>query len=187
MIDTGGNLKRARLWTEALPDACFSSDQSFTMTLNSRANTAQLDTEDQKVAVEVVIPLGGRTGYGLLGATFNRGTPGPFVVEVFYSDSNWRRYDTDFCRYLDEVFIGLPKVLAKSVQDAVSKYFEIDGKNVPSGELLFNCAAFGEVGSCQFIFEQLSLAICKVLFSGRKYETHAEVLDLFSATRQLFS
>lgn len=179
MIETGGTLKRARLWTEALPDACFSSDQSFTMALNSRTNTAQPNIESQQAAVEVVIPLGGRTAYGLLGATFNKEIPGPFIVEVFYSDSNWRRYDTDFIPYY-EIFTGLPKVYAKSVKDAVSKYFETDGRNVPSGELLFNCAAFCEVGSSQYVFEQLSLAICKVMFSGRKYETRNDVLDLVS-------
>jgi hypothetical protein len=96
---------RARVWIGELPDAAYPSGKSF-----CRAIAAGRESQNglRLAAVEVLVPLGPRSMYGLLGGEWKPTTTGQFSVDVHISSANERLFADSLAMNVDDVRVGLP-------------------------------------------------------------------------------
>jgi len=73
----------------------------------------------------------------------------------------------------DEVWAGLPPEYAPSVLDGA-----LNAGTLPllgSGELRFDCAAYGQVGSCERVFQRLAAIVVALLSREPKAPSEQEL------------
>jgi hypothetical protein len=153
-----GMYRKARIWEGILPETSFSSPATLSDTVSIRPSSVSVGLENQSFCIEYKIDLGGRIGYGLLGATFVPGPSDVLTVNVSIKNEAWTSFSTPLYR-VDTVFIGLPDSLARWVLKGSLEYFT-HRLPVTGGELSFVAAAFSEVGSSPDIFRRLAAASC---------------------------
>lgn len=142
--------RRARVWLGLRPPCLFSAEGAFTR----RLPCSEVVSPSFEAAIEIVIPRGPMTSYGLLGvqcATYGNQLElkvgqGPGAgANVVFGDSLLRG---------DRVLVGLTAEYAAAVLDAAENASKFTV--VPCGRLIFNCAAHAEVGSSPRIFRTLT-------------------------------
>jgi hypothetical protein len=114
----------------------------------------------RQAAIEVLVPVGARMIYGLLGGIL---TPAAEAlrVEIHISEDRTKRFEETVMKH-ETVFVGLPRKYVPGTERA----FTLSGKHVPdlmAGNLKLTHAAHGEVSSNQAIFGHLTISLLKLL------------------------
>jgi len=161
-----GRHGRARFWVGTCPGAVFPSTES----VQSEAEPADVALKSQQVALEIKLPKDPRVMYGLLGGRFETDPSATAVrIVVPYSSTPFgdgRAFVTPLASPPETPLIGLPKELADAVLEGVADARQ-RGARLGSGELRFDCAVYGPVGSSPSLFRQLSEAVTLLIARNR--------------------
>jgi hypothetical protein len=147
-------LSRARLWEPAeLPSL-------LGPPVAEEVLEAALDVDASKsVIIEVAVPRGGVTSYGLLGAKFEPAHGASLAMSVL-SDGD-RSFSNALARFPERVEFGLPSEYVSSVVSGFlsgARQFA----DVPAGRLVFSHAAHGKLGSSGELFRELATCITRL-------------------------
>jgi hypothetical protein len=172
-----GKHRQARIWTGDVPDASYPPIDEM-----RRSVLAGRSAQDgfKLAAIEVLVPLGGRSMYGLLGGEFQPDSSNRLDVRVCLASAQGKLFSNNLAGLRDEVRVGLPAEYAEAVFDGVALAKGELG-SLASGSLLINRAAHGAVGSCDIVFKHLSAALIKLLNAVQK-PSDLELINLFPAT-----
>lgn len=171
-----GKYRKARVWLNELPDI----DHSANVTQEAIKPMIHLPERTKKAAVEVFVPLGPRSMYGLLGGEFKSSTNQGFEITIIANTVDGKLLHASLAGVSEQVRVGLPKEYYKAVKEGVSVAQKIGG--TISGELVINCAAYGELGSCPAVFKHLATVLMR-LFKTREYiPSDEEIVSFFPHT-----
>jgi len=177
LVDLGKH-RRARLWFGDLPDAAYQSVNAVKCSISASRNT-----QDglRLAAIEVLVPLGGRSIYGLLGGEFRPDSSNRLDVDVFVASAAGPPFASNLATQTDKVRVGLPAEYVEGVLGGVAlAKGELD--RLAAGKLLINCAAHGEIGSCEVVFKHLALALVKLFNREGQALSDGELISLFPST-----
>jgi hypothetical protein len=172
-----GKYRRARVWIGELPDASYPFIEVLTHTVVARAES---QSALKLAAIEIFVPLGPRSMYGLLGGQFDPETAGHLSVDVRVSAANGRLLADSLAMKGDEVRVGLPAEYAQAVLVGVD-LAATEPNTVAPGRLSISCAAHGAIGSCEAIYKHLSTTLVK-LFNTASQPSDDEIARLFPST-----
>jgi hypothetical protein len=173
-----GKHRRARVWIGELPDATYPSLKTLTHTIaTDRESLHGL----RMAAIEVFVPLGPRSMYGLLGGRWQPGATDQLSVDVSVSATNERLLPDSLAMKGDEVRVGLPVEYAKAVLAGVDMA-KSELSALTAGKLLINCAAHGTIGSCEAVYKHLAAILVKLLNAASDEPSDDELLKLFPST-----
>lgn len=128
------------------------------------------------VTIELLIPLGGRFLYGLLGAEASGSLAADLSLIAYSLTAADAVFDDSLAGTLDSVRWGLPAEFVDAVLDGASA--GIDKYGMPAAETIhFNVAAFGEVGSTISVFQRLASMIVALLIRehGQDFDIQTEL------------
>ncbi len=168
-----GKYRKARVWLDELPDATCPLGVNQEITMSAAGQSAQAT----RVAVEVFIPLGPRSMYGLLGGEFMPSTNGQLKVSIISSSGGGKLLPSSLASPEDQVWTGLPTEYCDAVKEGVHLAQQEIG--AASGELVINCAAHGEIGSCAAVFKHLAIVLIKLINTQKSNLTDNEIILLF--------
>jgi hypothetical protein len=170
-----GKYQRARIWMGDLPDAIYTPQKN----LKHRIPTKQPSYATTKTAaVEMVIPTGGRSFYGLIGGRLEPSSESFVDLTVGISQSNGRpSYDPLSAN--DLVRVGLPEEYAEAVLSGVDLANNQLG-SLAAGRMLIDCAAHGSVGSCSDMFKRLTLGLTKMLNAHEEELSNNEIIHFLT-------
>ena len=158
-------LARARLWESVeLPSLLGPPAAEEVL------EAAALDVKPSKsIIIEVAVPRGGVTSYGLLGAKFEPAHRASLAMSVL-SDGD-RSFSDALAGSPERVKFGLPSEFVRSVVSGFlsgARQFA----DVPGGGLVFDHAAYGELGSSGELFRELATCITRLaLGSATRWDT----------------
>lgn len=116
--------------------------------------------------------------YGLLGGQWFPNATGEFTMNVYISSENERFFEGCLGCGNDEVRVGLPAQYAKGVMDGMD-LAKTELKNAfASGNLLINCAAHGNIGSCEAVFKHLTAILIKLFNTVGNDPTDEDLIKL---------
>ncbi len=179
MIDLTLRLHRkARIWLNESAPFAFRADGTMKHTFTE---TERHEQKSLSIAIEVLIPKGARFAYGALGGRFVSGETGELRVSVGITSNNGAQLGNSLASLLDDVRIGLPEEYGKGVVEGVSNvHSELGG--LPSGELYFEQAAYGEIGSSKSVFRELGCTITKLVSLKNIDLTEQELTQFLDAS-----
>ena len=168
-----GKYRRARVWIGDLPHVAYAAQK--TLIQNFVANR-HLIYEPRETAVEILVPLGARSMYGLLGGRYVYDSTSELRVEVSLSSATERPFPESLATSTDEVRIGLPAEYGAAVLAGI----EIAENDAPltAGRFFVDHAAHGTVGSCIAIYKHLSAVLVK-LFNLKEEPSDSDLVALF--------
>lgn len=161
-----------------LPDASYSPLKTLTHTLAAGGNS---EGGLRKAAVEILVPLGPRSIYGLLGGHFNPLSAGKLVVDVKVSASSGRLLANSLPMNGDEVRIGLPAEYANAVLSGMD-LAKSELESLISGHLSIDCSAHAVAGSSESIFMHLASIVVRI-FNGANVDLTDDELKRFFPAR----
>jgi len=173
-----GKHRQARVWIGELPNAACSSIEILN---HSVAAKSRSQTELTLVAIEVYVPLGPRSMYGLLGGEWQPDQSNQFSVEISVSAANERLFTDNLAKRGDEVRVGLPAEYAKAVVTGVDVAKD-ELSMLPSGKLSINRAAHGAIGSCEAVYKHLAAVLVKLINFSEMERSDESLVKLFPAT-----
>ena len=137
--------------------------------------------EPRAAAIEILVPAGPRFLYGLLGCHFKPDQAEHVTIQVQISSPEERIFPDSLGTQMDEVRVGLPAEYGSAVLSGVA--LEKDRlEMLGAGNLTFNCAAHGAVGSCTVIFKHLSAMLIKILSTVTHGLSDDEMAEMFPHT-----
>ena len=173
--------RQVRIWFPAPPENTIVSLASISACrkiehLNSRPITRH------SVAIELLIPLGGRFLYGLLGAEASGALATELSLITYKLTDEGTVFTDSLAGTLDLVRWGLPGEYVNAVLDGASA--GIDKYGMPAAETIrFHVAAFGEVGSTASVFQRLASMIVALLIGehGQDFDIQTELERILDA------
>lgn len=112
-----GKHRRARIWTEELPVIPIAIDRVISLSMPVVRNALAMP---KVAAVEVVVPLGARTMYGLLGGSMTPVYGNTISIDVALTDYNGKLLFDTLAPPGEEVRAGLPREFSGAVLDAIT-------------------------------------------------------------------
>lgn len=170
------NLSKYRkicVWLGGLPNATFPSDVK--KEVNFKANNQE--GIELKLALEVMVPLGARSMYGLLGGEFFPSSDGVFTVLISSGSNNEKEFTSSLVYPEEKVWAGLPVEYCRGVKEGL--ILAQKKGQIPSGKFIINCAAYSEISSCEFIFQHITLMALKIISLNRLDLTDQEIISIF--------
>lgn len=167
--------QKARVWLNELPDSSYASSEVISYAV--RANATE-ETWVTRAAVELLIPLGGRSMYGLIGGEFEPSSDGMLVVEICVSSGDMPTFSESLIASKDDVKTGLPAEYVRGIcsgADIGSATLD----RVVSGKFRVTCAAHGLMSSSEAIFSKLFIMLLKLLVIKEPEATDSTLIDLF--------
>jgi hypothetical protein len=118
----------------------------------------------RQATLELIIPVGPRVCYGLLGVQFIPNDSGKLSVEVRVSTENESIFKNSMAAQVDTVRIGLPREYSQSVIEGIisslnQRTIEILG----SGVIRLEQAAHGEISSSKKFFRNIAASVMQLL------------------------
>jgi hypothetical protein len=162
---------KARIWKESFPNLIYP-----TVNIVEKVVRTNLEAvfERKQVAIEILIPVGGRFLYGFLGVVFKPDCSGKLLLQVPVSTDTEKIFEDSIAAHLDQVRLGLPNEYVQSVID--SALFHLDKyKSVEilgSGTLCFEPAAHGELSSSKRFFWDITGVLVQLLVFNRVDTDH---------------
>ena len=173
-----GKYRRARIWIGKLPDAACPSVKTLTHTIEAGRES---QNGLRLAAIEVFVPLGPRSMYGLLGGQFKPDATGHLSVDVSISAANERLLTDSLVMKGDEVRVGLPAEYAQAVLAGVA-LAKGELNALTAGKLSINCAAHGAIGSCEVVYKHLASMLVKLFNAASLELSDEELVKLFPPT-----
>ena len=164
----------ARVWLDELLPAMFKPDKILEHLFVPKPS---LSTCFCKAAVELLVPKGPIGVYGLLGAELVPNLSGSLRLQVGVSNQKLSHYENSLALRSDSASIGLPQEFADSVLDGAIECLG-SNRNLPSGDLVFFCAAAGNVGSNSALFRELGELVPKMILMASSRPDHDELAAL---------
>jgi len=132
----------------------------------------------KQAVLEIMIPVGPRVCYGLLGAQFIPNDSDKLSLEVRVSTEEESIFESSIAAQVDTVRIGLPEEYSQSVIDGIvaSRDYEMI-KTLGSGVILVDKAAHGEINSSKKFFRNIAATVIQLLLL-KKASTKSEVTDI---------
>jgi hypothetical protein len=171
-----GKYRKARVWRGELPPSHLRADSKLFETLSASLPTLK----EQMGALEVLVPLGPRFMYGLIGGELRPGSDNELRIEIAVSKGNGTLFQNPLCGSLDQARIGLPSEYAKAVLSGIALAKEHGG--IIAGQLAITHAAFGEIGSCEAVFKHLAAGLMRLLTFKSSEPSQQELINLFPQT-----
>lgn len=151
--------RRARVWFNGLPDA---RPTSYKVSERSVGGGNVVFEKARQAAIEILIPRGPRALYGLLGAELRPSRSERLTVRVLVSSNAGSLFPGSIALASDETRIGLPSEFSQAVvEGAIEEITKTGG--LGSGELLFDRAVHGSVGSAPIVFKWLAACLVQLL------------------------
>jgi hypothetical protein len=169
-----GRYRRARVWRGDLPDVTCASRDPL---IRDFAAHDHFLYEPQKAAIELFVPLGARSMYGLLGGRFVCEATSSLHVEVFVSSAHERLFPESLASSTDEVRVGLPLEYGAAVFAGIE--FARGDSPLTAGRLIVDHAAHGAVSSCIAIYKDISAVLLKLLCSPNGELSDNDLIALF--------
>jgi|HubBroStandDraft_5_1064220.scaffolds.fasta_scaffold151810_2 hypothetical protein len=173
-----GKHRRARVWIGELPNVMYTSSETLTQSIVADRKAHRWL---KLAAVEVFVPLGPRSMYGLLGGGFEAGTEDNLNVDVNISGENGQTYSNSLAATGDEVRVGLPAEYAKAVITGV-EFTKNELNSIVAGKITINGAAYGTIGSCDAVFKHLTVILVKLFNLTNLEPSDDELIKLFPLT-----
>lgn len=173
----------AKVWLEELPLAIYSADYLITEVIDKNLKN---NSVTRKAALEIIVPVGPKSLYGLLGAEFEPNDSGHLVLEVLVSTDNEPIYTKSLANDLDLVKVGLPSEYKESVVDGILDHLKNNqiSHQLGSGILKIDRAAHGEINSSNKFFRQIAITLIQLLMlEGAISDT--EVTDIINTNNAL--
>jgi len=180
----------ARVWLGELPDFAYYEGKVIEAVEEAQSSA---HVEPSCAAVEVKLPKGPRTLYGLLCASFTPDRSGQCIIQVavdtaFEMPINWSF--PDFSREqtswslatrLDSVYVGLLEEYAQAVLRGTPHAGQVLG----GGLLRFYCAAHGLVGSSEVVFQILARLVVALMARPQELTRPEDLNAMLSAAFSL--
>ncbi|WP_157654546.1 hypothetical protein [Burkholderia ubonensis] len=167
--------RKARLWINELPDATYIPAGMFTHSVSVRnRGTIQM----QVGAIELFVPLGARSMYGLVGGCFEPIEGDSLSVEIYISSSTGRVLPENLAGSNDEVRVGLPAEYVRGIVAGIdAACSRLSG--VATGKLRINCAAHGLIGSSEAIYTEVAAALVRFFHCADENTSDLDLINLF--------
>jgi hypothetical protein len=167
-----GKHRKARVWLNELPDVgpLIGAVQELEISATSQSVQAN------RAAVEVFVPLGPRSMYGLLGGEYTPLTTGQLKVMIISSPADEKSLFVPLTTS-DRARIGLPAEYCEAVKEGI-RLAEKEVVIAP-GQLVISYATYGEIGSCAAVFKHLAAVLLKLINIRKHDPTDGEIISLF--------
>lgn len=173
-----GKFRRARVWIGDLPDATYRPLNTVKCSMAANSNVAD---GPRLAAIELLVPQGAHSMYGMLGGEFEPDSGASFDVEVCLSSASEPVFANGLANQTDEVRMGLPSEYIEGVCSGIAlAKGELD--RLLAGKLRVNCAAHGAVGSCEAVFKHLAAILVKLFNLKNQVPSDSELIKLFPST-----
>lgn len=155
-------LKKARISFEEIPELVGMNQKKAETNIIASGNTIN---EERTVTLELMLPSDA-CYYALLGAKYiptdeNEG----IRLEVRYSDNKSENY-TDTLAYSSRtVFKGLSKEYVETVLNTATDFLQ--SIDAPKGKIVFNAAAYCDVGSSPIMFRIVTKIVLYILLKAQ--------------------
>jgi hypothetical protein len=170
--------RKAKVWVGDQPGAVYVTDRTVTHILEAKPSFT--DTF-HRGAVELYVPTGPRSIYGLLGAEFKHDKSNKVSIRVNVSSDRGPRVIGSLAEASDDVRIGLPEDYVEGVLRGVL-LAQQQVEHLLSGDVVFNCAAYGVKWSNKLIFSHLSSILLKILIMNNDEFSEEKLALLFQLT-----
>lgn len=171
---------KARVWIKDSPSIIYPSLDILTKEIQTGLS-CKLGT--RRAALEIIIPVGPRVCYGLLGAEFIPNNSGNLSVEIRVSTDSESIFKNSIAAQFDAVRFGLPMEYSQSVIEGISnslnnQVIEIIG----SGVIRFDRAAHGEISSSKKFFRNIASIVMQLLLldENNQQEEITEIVKTYS-------
>jgi hypothetical protein len=174
-----GKDRRARVWLGELPDAACPTVRTLTHTIAAGRESQNFV---ELAAIEVFVPLGPRSMYGLLGGQMKpNAASNNLRISVSVSAANERLLADSLAMRGDVVRVGLPAEYAQAVLAGVNlAKGELNALN--AGRLSINRAAHGAIASCEAVYKHLAAILVKLFNAVSLEPSDDELVKLFPPT-----
>jgi hypothetical protein len=155
-------LKKARVWLNELPQCEYTSSQILMHIIPaSKAG----ETAIRCAAIELLVPLGPRSMYALIGEEYSANDSDTLEVELAVSDDGVV-FPNGLASPNDLVKIGLPNEYVRAVTKGIDLgCAELNG--IGAGKLRIACAAHGVVWSSEAIYSRAASLLIKLINFGQ--------------------
>lgn len=118
----------------------------------------------RQAVLELIIPVGPRVCYGLLGTEFIPNDSEKLSLEVRISTENESIFKDSMAGLVDTVRIGLPREYAQSVMEGIISSLNHQViETLGAGVIRLEQAAHGEISSSQKMFRQMAATTIQLL------------------------
>lgn len=167
--------KKARVWIDELPQCEFTSPQVLKHTVSAAKGR---ETTIRRAAVELLVPLGPRSMYALIGAEYSPDNGDILEVEIAVSDDGLV-FSESLVSTNDVVKIGLPSEYARGVIDGIDiACAELNG--IGAGRMRIVCAAHGVMWSSKAIYSRATSVLIKLINLGQANMADEAIVELLS-------
>lgn len=157
--------RKACVWFNESPELLYPVVEVMNQDL---ATGLEQNSHRKQVALELLIPVGAKMSYGLLGVEFILNSSEKLLIELWISTENERIFEKSIANKLDTIRIGLPLEYSQSVIEGIK--ISLDENlisNLGSGILRINQAAHGEISSSNKFFKRISMILMQLLILDR--------------------
>lgn len=144
-----------RVWMDTLPVPEFEFDTDNVVSFRLPVDTCCMPGE-VFIAVERFYSTGPKLVYGFLGCTYELVSQAELGVVVGFNDLDVPCLNHDLANSAGASFLGLDERSARAVGSAIKIKVKDLIHDLPSGNLVINCAISSEVGSSPNLFRDLA-------------------------------
>lgn len=145
--------KKARIWFEPNKDLFFEGEQIHSYEFIS--NPSKLK-HNKTVIFELFLPRGGRIIHGILGMDFIYNERNKILIKIPIKNKT-QKVVSSLLKY-ENVYLGLPDEYLNAVKRGIERAYR-EKKLLLTGELNFCYAAYGDVSSCEWVFDKLTYSL----------------------------
>jgi hypothetical protein len=150
---------KARVWIDEPAGARYVTTRVETRVVSGSQPTDERRAS-RRIAVELWLPRGARSEYGLLGGWFAGDASGRVTIDLGVSGATDERFLDSLGAATDDVRVGLPAEYANEVLTVAAS---LATENLRSGRLTIDEAAHGIVGSSRRLFGRLTWLVVRLL------------------------
>ncbi len=167
-------IRKARLWLNSLPDWTY-EDIAIA---ERRVQELEVRGNDPRcVAVEMVVPVGGRAYYGALGATFIPQHKSRLTIQIRVSADRGRPFYGPLVNKSERSYIGFPQEYVEGFLDDMIQFEGI--QELGAGTLSFTHAIHGTVGSSKWFFQVIGHIVVRLLSVDMLSLSEEELIRMF--------
>jgi hypothetical protein len=167
--------KRARVWLDDLPSCGYMASNVLTHIVPA-SNAGRVSVH--RAAIELLVPLGPRSMYALIGGEYYPDNSNALEVEIATSDDGPLFMDS-LASSTDVVKVGLPSEYVQGVVKGIDiGCTELEC--VSAGKLRIACSAHGAMWSGQAIYSQVTSMLVKLINSAQLDMPDAAIVKLLS-------
>lgn len=150
MLVLNWDLRKARLWLDELPEWSYESVE--VVECGQKAGDGIISSQ-RCMAVELFIPIGGRTHYGGMAIIFTPDQRNDLFVQIPISPNDGVIFEESLARKIDQSYIGFPREYVTGIVEGLMQHEHTS--LLGSGTLRLVGAVHGRMGSSNWLFRTL--------------------------------